>query len=573
MKSVIKLAIFILILFATGISYAQRKGKTASTHRPKNLNQSEYYFTEGMKFYILESYSKAIELFLRSLELNQESSGVNYTIAEAYARSGKYVEALKYAEKALVLDETNKYNFLLVAHLYEQEKKYSQAIKIYQEMFKKLPDADEYYFELAAIYSYQNKYEDALKIYDKIEKKFGISEDVSLAKQKIFLKNSKIDLAIEESKKLIKQFPGDEKYSIFLSELLLSNKRKPEAILILEDLIKRNPEQSEARVLLSELYRDRGDGSKANSEMEKAFSNPEMGLDTKARMLAEYLQNVKSSESLQNAKRWSELLIKIHPDKGQAYALYGSVLKLSGDTQKARDNFIKATDLGVSDFEIWKEIVELDAQLSEFDKVILNSEQAMVLYPNNNIFYYFNGFAHLARKEYKESVEILEMGKSLSKDNNEMLNQFNGMLGDAYNGINNYKKSDEAYDLVLKNDPNNDLILNNYSYYLSLRKEKLDKAKEMSAKLIDRHPNNSSYLDTHAWVLYMLKDYINAKKNLEKALKFSSTNGTILEHYGDVLFKLGEKDKAVDQWIKAKNAGDTSTVLEKKIADKVLYEK
>ena len=573
MKYFFKPAIYFLIFLVSIFSYSQKKGRPSSSLRQKDLTQAEYYFTEGMKFYILESYSKAIELFQRALEINPTASGVNYTIAEAYARSGKYIEALRYAERALNLDATNKYNFLLVAHLYEQEKKYPQAIKIYQEMFKKLPDTEEYLFELGSIYNYLNKYEEALKIYDKIEKKFGISEDVALAKQKIYLKTGKIELAIGESKKLIKQFPDENKYVIFLAELYVSNKRKPEAIKLLEDLVKKNPDESEARVLLSELYRDGGDGSKANVEIEKAFANPEMGLDLKARMLAEYLQNAKTSESLQNARRWAELLVKTHPDKGQSYALYGSVLKLSGEDHHARDNFIKATELGIADFDIWKEIVELDAQLNEFDKAILHSDQALVLFPNNPIFYYFNGFAHLARKEYKQAVDILEQGKSLSGGNNDMLGQFNGMLGDAYNGINNYEKSDEAYDLALKIEPNNDLILNNYSYYLSLRKEKLEKAKAMSLKLVEKYPDNSSYLDTHAWVLYMLKDYQGAKKNIEKALKISATNGTILEHYGDVLFKLGEKDKAVDQWIKAKSAGDTSTMLEKKIADKALYEK
>ncbi|MEJ7658772.1 MAG: hypothetical protein WKG07_03665 [Hymenobacter sp.] len=50
-----------------------------------------------------------------------------------------------------------------------------------------------------------------------------------------------------------------------------------------------------------------------------------------------------------------------------------------------------------------------------------------------------------------------------------------------------YAKSDAAYDAALIADPANYGVLNNYSYYLSLRGEKLDKAKEMSGRTVAKH--------------------------------------------------------------------------------------
>ena len=43
-------------------------------------------------------------------------------------------------------------------------------------------------------------------------------------------------------------------------------------------------------------------------------------------------------------------------------------------------------------------------------------------------------------------------------------------------------------------------------------------------------------------------------------------NPTLLEHYGDILIQLGEKDKAVEYWRKAKEAGSDSKTIETKIA-------
>ena len=39
----------------------------------------------------------------------------------------------------------------------------------------------------------------------------------------------------------------------------------------------------------------------------------------------------------------------------------------------------------------------------------------------------------------------------------------------------------------------------------------------------------------------------------------------IVEHYGDILFKLGEVTDALEQWKAAKILGDTSDMLERKI--------
>lgn len=68
-----------------------------------------------------------------------------------------------------------------------------------------------------------------------------------------------------------------------------------------------------------------------------------------------------------------------------------------------------------------------------------------------------------------------------------------------------------------------------------------------------------------------MKNYEEAKKYLEIAVQ-KSKNGTILEHYGDTLFQLGQKDLAVEQWKKAKELGETSDFIDKKIAEKKLYE-
>src|SRR6185369_7583964 len=101
------------------------------------------------------------------------------------------------------------------------------------------------------------------------------------------------------------------------------------------------------------------------------------------------------------------------------------------------------------------------------------------------------------KNHYREAISSLEQTKKLSSSNPNLVNEINGMLGDAYNSVKEYAKSDKAYDEALTANPNNNFVLNNYSYYLALRKENLEKAEKMAALAIKNQPGNSSFLDTY----------------------------------------------------------------------------
>lgn len=146
-------------------------------------------------------------------------------------------------------------------------------------------------------------------------------------------------------------------------------------------------------------------------------------------------------------------------------------------------------------------------------------------------------------------------------------------MGEAYYRLNRFSESDNAFENALRKNPNDATILNNYSYYLSERGEKLEKAAEMSAKSNNLQSGQPSFLDTYGWILYKQAKYAEAKEWLKKAIDSGgNSNSTILEHYGDALYKLDEKENALMYWKKAEENGGKSEFLKKKIADKKLYE-
>src|SRR5690606_32822346 len=105
-------------------------------------------------------------------------------------------------------------------------------------------------------------------------------------------------------------------------------------------------------------------------------------------------------------------------------------------------------------------------------------------------------------KDFENAEKAYTRGLKISSENLILKAQMHSNLGDVYNDLKKYKESDANFDKSLEINPDNAYVLNNYSYYLSLRAEKLDKAAEMSLRSNKLEPNNSSFLDTYAWVLY-----------------------------------------------------------------------
>jgi tetratricopeptide (TPR) repeat protein len=567
--------VIILLLLLISIQQnpllAQKSPKFRKVKKEEKAQLAEYAFTEGMKNYLLGNFPQALSYFEESKKLGGENAALYYMMAKIYIQKDKTDIALQYANKALKLDSQNKYYFLLVAEIYERQQNVAEALKIYKRLIAEIPKNEELYYNIAEIYYYQKNYEEALKVYDKLEPIFGKALPLTKRKQDIYIRLNKMDQAIAEGESLIKAYPDEVEYQISHAEFLFKNKMTDKAIVILEQIIKEHPEEAQARLVLSDIYQSQGNRAKSDEELETVFNNPDTDLKTKISIISGYLRARDTEYNSAKGVRLGELTIKAHPAESQAYAIYGETLLKAGKKEEGWKNFIKAAQLDNTSFNLWVQVINLDIELNKADSIIAHSEEALETFPNQAPLWLYNGLGNSLKKNYTKAVEMLEEGKKLSVGNMELLLQFNSQLADNYHYLKDYQKSDAAFEEVLKVDGNNNHALNNYSYFLSLRKDKLDLAKSLSEKLIKKYPNEPTYLDTHAWVLYQMKNYEEAKKYLELAIQ-KTNNGTIVEHYGDSLYQLGQKDLAVEQWRKAKTLGETSDFIDKKISDKKLYE-
>ncbi|MBK7944691.1 MAG: hypothetical protein IPJ85_04980 [Flavobacteriales bacterium] len=190
------------------------------------------------------------------------------------------------------------------------------------------------------------------------------------------------------------------------------------------------------------------------------------------------------------------------------------------------------------------------------------------LFPTAPEAYLYKGIAHSQLHQYEQAIEELVTGRDLVVDNAPLTAQFWSSLGEAYNASKQFAKSDQSYEKALAILPNDPTALNNWAYYLSLRGDQLERAERMSKRSNELAPGQPSYQDTYAWVLFRMKRHADAREWIEKAIAGSpNADGELLEHYGDILFELGEQANALEKWKRAKERGGASELIDRKIAE------
>ena len=574
---------FYLILLAATLFFSETEAQLFKKKNDKkgekkeissdDLLKAEEYFVEGQKHMILEDYTKALGFFQKSLQINDNNPTVYYKIAELLTKNGDLDNAAVYIEKALSLKDDNKYFYLLAAEIYSSQNNFKQTAEIYEKLVQKIPEATEAFFDLANVYIYTNEYAKAIDAYNKIEQKYGLNEQVSIQKQKLHLQLGELDKAVQEAKRLIDNFPGEEKYYVNLAEILISNEKPDQAKPFLEEYIEQYGGSPKIHLMMYEIYRKKDDFQQARYHLNESFSSPELDIEAKLQIIAGYISKLPDPDVENMVQTLAESLIETHPENPDAYAINGDLKINLGKKQEAIDYYRKAIELGETDnFALWQQILGIQMEAGNYDNVVSTADEAMEYFPNQAILYFFSGTANMILENYEDAIEMLEVSKQFSASNKRLLSDIHSQLGDAYHYAEEFDKSNSSYEEALKINPLNYHVLNNYSYFLSLRKENLNDAKKMSERLVEDNPDDPTFLDTHAWVLYNLEEYKEALKYIEKAVKGENTSGTILEHYGDILFKLGKVDEAVIQWEKAKGHEDSSDQIDKKIAHRKIYE-
>ena len=573
-------ALLLATLFLTSCgsaSMSSKKGNHHSTsstiYTPLDYNTSQrfkYFYLEAINQQNKGNYAAAFDLLNHCQEINPNAAEVYFMRSAYYSMLKNDSLMVADIERAAALNPTNTTFMERLGQIYIGMGKFPKAIETYEKIFANTRDRDDVLNILIQLYDRQKDYDNMLRTIDRLESLEGSSEEITLARMRVLALKGDKEAELAELKSLSEKHPNDMNYHVMMGNWLLQNDRADEALKEYDYVLKMEPDNLMAQMSMLDYYRNVGEDSLANDLQEKMLINEDTPINSKMTLMRKVVADneQEGGDSTQVLDLFHRILAQPQKttDMHELYAAYMTLKKMPQDSinQALRD----ALEIAPDNAGVRLELIQAEWSKKNFDEVIRLSRAAQEYNPDEMAFYYFMGLAHFQKDERDEALNSFQRGVAQINEssNKEIVSDFYAIMGDILHEKGREKEAYAAYDSCLQWKPDNIGCLNNYAYYLSEQGKDLQRAEQMSYRTIKAEPQNSTYLDTYAWILFMQERYEESKLYIDQAVQNDSTvSVVILEHAGDIHAKVGEMDKALDFWRKARDNGNDSKVLIRKI--------
>ena len=542
---------------------------------PEQQRKFDYFYYEAANLKNAGKYDAAYDLFSYCLSLDTASSPVLYELAMFQLQRNRPEKAVEMLKSAVAHSDDNFTYRMTLAGLYRNLGMYGEASDSYEELVKRYPDKSELNYYLADALTQEGEIGAAIDAYNVLESTMGMNETLSLQKFKLYQTLKQPDKAFEEIEKLANKYPMNARYRLLIGDLHLENEETEKALACYQQAHEIDPDDPRYIVSMANYYDQTGDKEAAEQEIRDALVNEKLDVETKVGILSRYVQRLQQTQQgIENANSLFQTLLDQHPEDTELKLMYGSLLMAQQKEEEAKFQFQLVTEMEPSNEGAWQQLLNISLKGEDIPEVIRICTRCKELFPEAPEYYFYLGIGYYMQEKYQESLDTYYAGlKIIPEGNGVVKSNFYGQIGDLYYQMEKMDEAYKAYDEALKYNENNAPVLNNYSYFLTLDKKDLKKAERMAAQCIKLEPDNATYLDTYAWVFFVQGNYTLAKIYIENALSKDKTNSAeLVDHYGDILYMSGEKDKALEQWKKAKEMGKDTDVLKQKIAKGIYIE-
>lgn len=582
------------ILFAV-VMWCAVEPTTAGVHRGKKNNAtfaSSAVSARDEKFnaLYLESVverekgnrTAQFELLRRALEIKPDASEALFDLAETAQQGNALGEDEISSLYRKAIDKTNQENTYYLESYGRYEMiigKYDEAIPVFQKLTKDGLKRKTAYQMLATIYERQQRYDDLLHTLDEWTQTSGEDEDVENMKMKTLdhLKRYDDELAVIDE--LIRENPGNDYYSITRAQTLLQKGDTLGAWKGYEQVVAKDSGNLSAQMFRVVYFQSTKNDQAMMNAMEDVILNNEQPTEMRVSLMKSMVSSLKGTSEERRIRPLFERLMEEPLSDRALPELYAQYLASKNEPDSV---FVpamkKIMQIDPSDEQARLILIQDALNRRAYAEVVAKCKDGIRLNPGKLLYYHLCGGALYQQKQYRESLEMFEKGLSYVKStkDKEMVSNFFSSYADALHEGGTTDKAYAYYDSALVYNPVNVICLNNYAYFLSLSGEHLDRAQQMSERVLKIEPNNPTYLDTYAWILFMRKNYDQARAYMEQALKLvkgdNNEDASLYEHAGDIYIQLGRKKEAQEAWQKALKLGSTSKLLKKKIKTSKYYQ-
>ncbi len=558
MRRVIYIFAVVLGVFTSQVSLGQ--------HEQGN-NDYQYALIEAVKQKNLGNVSEAVKLYRLVIKEKPDCQVAYYELGGIYLMSKQVELATSNLRMAYELDPGNKWYVLAYLNALGVGEKYEEMEIILKEKVKLDQREVEWEYQLATVYLSQDKHKKAIKTLERIEKEKGFSEKVTLLKASIYESDEEYELALLELEKVMVLFPETIQFRIVAAELCMKSGKEEKAARYYLDMLEVDSSNIFALTNLTDYYNKREKYDSCFIFLTKSFTSNMIDARRKMAILSYYFSEEKFvtgySGELENLL---EVLIKSHPEEHDARLLASEFYITHRSYDKAYWHLKAYLRKGGSSYPLYMQAILLANAGGLNEELVVITGTAMKIYPDSLDIRFFRGIGLYELNKHQELIHNFEGICMDGFSSAEYASQAKMLIAEGYYRLGDFPVSDSIFEALIEDEPENYMILNNYSYYLAERGEKLDEAKIWSRKAIDNNPDNATFLDTYAWVLFRLEEFEEAEKYILMAMdKGGENDPDVNEHAGDIQVALKSKKVARTYYSKALVLGGDREILEEKM--------
>lgn len=527
----------------------------------------QYALIEAVKQKNLGNLSEAVKLYKLVIKEKPDCAVAYYEVGSIYLATQQFEQARTNLKEAYTQEPENEWYINAYLNSLGAMDDYETAEEIIEENIKRDPENPEWEYKLAGTYFSMEKPKKAIRLLDKIEDERGFSEKITLLKASIYESDEKYEMALKEIEKVMEIFPEAIQFRVVAAELCLKNGNEDAAATYYNEILEVDSLNIFALTNLTDYYRQKEDYANSLRYLAKSFASRQIEVNRKLAILSYYLSDdANVSRYSRELSKVIEVLASTHPDVSDIHLLAADFYIQTQDYAHAYTHLKAYLELQKGSYDIYMQTIMLANAAGLNEELLDFSEQAQSQYPDSADIRFFKGIALYQLEEYEKLIHNFEGIPDASYSLPEYRSQAKMLIAEAYYRTENYEKSDSIFEEMIRQEPDNYTVLNNYSYYLAERGDKLEEAKKWSYDVIRNNPDNATFLDTYAWVLYKLKSFEEAEKYILFALdKGGKNDPEVNEHAGDIQLALGSYQIARSYYMKAIILGGDKEKLEGKL--------
>jgi tetratricopeptide (TPR) repeat protein len=564
--------IFFVLLMLPLIISCNKKAIVSSNLKETDNNMEaafNYLFTEGVRQKLMGNPAEALKNFEQCVQVNPESDASFYEIAEIMISNGNLNTGKDYLKRAVALNEKNISYMSILASVYYEQKNLDSSIICLERVILYYPEKDDIRLQLGNLYSEKGDYAKAVSTLDYLDTKFGVNETSTVLKIKNLMLLGDYSEAEKSVLVLLVQYPDELLYNGLLAEIYGAKGESEKALNLYNQLLEKNPENSQVQLSLIDYLDKEKQYDDLVSFLNTVTINSNIDKNSKVSLFMSLLEDSVLIGSYSSGLEISTILLESQYNDDEMVTLvrpelYTKMGRFAEAISKLEDH----VKMFPENYYGWERLLLLYSETEDYEKLYTRGKECAAKF-NLSILpklLYASGATEM--KDYNTALEELKKVRILANEDKNINPQILSMEADVYYRMGDFKNSFTKYDELLKTDPDNMGILNNYAYFLAEQNMNLKAAEQMSKRTIIAEKDNETFLDTYAWILYKKGSLKEAAKIMENIILNSNpSDAEYYEHYGYILKGLNRCEEAITYMEMAIKIDNKKQNLIKEISD------